>query len=707
MPTVAFVGNPNTGKTTLFNALTGLQQRTGNFPGVTVEKKVGRLRLGEREVELVDLPGTYSLAATSPDELVATDVLLGQQPGTDLPDAIVVIADAANIERNLYLITQVLECERPVVLALNMVDTADQKGLRIDTSKLGVLLGCQVVRTIANKARGLEELKTAISSALDEPGAQAGSQVKLGSAIEDAAQELTGFLRGFSSVLGRRAHRVEALRVLLDVGGETERRLIRALGPTLSAKLEELRQGVTDAGTELVIAEPEARYEYIDTVVRQVVKFDGQEDVHRSSASDRVDQFLTHPVGGTAVFLLLMAAVFQAIYTWSGPLMDFIDTSFGWFGEQVTALMPAGTLQSLVVDGVIAGVGGVVIFVPQIVILFGFIAILEDCGYMARAAFLMDRLMSWVGLSGRSFVPMLSSFACAVPGIMSARVIENRRDRFATILIAPLMSCSARLPVYTIMIAAFIPAKELFGGLLGLQALVLFSMYMLGMVVAVPVAWTLKRTLLKGDTPPFVMEMPGYKWPDIRTVVLRMLDRGKAFLLRAGTVILAMTVVVWALAYFPHPPEIADQYSTEEEIAGAYLRQSVLGQMGKFVEPAVRPLGWDWKIGMATLASFPAREVIIATLGTIYNLGGGEESQRLQEAMAAEAWPDGRPVFTPLVALSVMVFFALCCQCGATLAVMYRETGSWRWPLLAFTYMTTLAYLGALAVYQGGQLLGG
>ena len=429
-------------------------------------------------------------------------------------------------------------------------------------------------------------------------------------------------------------------------------------------------------------------------------------------------------------FLVLMATVFQSIYKWAAPLMDLIDGAFGWLGELASLLIPEGALQSLIVDGVIAGVGGVAIFLPQIVILFGFIAILEDCGYMARAAFLMDRLMSWAGLSGKSFVPMLSSFACAIPGVMATRVIENRRDRFTTILVAPLMSCSARLPVYTIMIAAFIPAKPVLG-FFGLQGVTLLAMYMVGIVVAIPVAWLFKKTILQGETPPFVMEMPPYKIPDLKTIILRMVDRGKRFLVDAGTIIFATTVLIWGLLYYPRPQSISDQYAQkaaeiqaqtlsqdqrEEQLnaninaeAGAFLRQSALGRIGKFIEPAVKPLGWDWKVGIAVIASFPAREVVVATLGIIYNLGSeeSEESENLRQKMRNATWDDNpnQKVFTPIVALSVMVFFALCAQCAATLAVIKRETGSWKWPIFTFGYMTILAYFVALVTYQIGNLL--
>ena len=420
-----------------------------------------------------------------------------------------------------------------------------------------------------------------------------------------------------------------------------------------------------------------------------------------------------------------MGVTFQSIFSWAVPFMDVLEGVVSKAGDWAGSLLPPGPLQSLLVDGVIGGVGAVVVFLPQIAVLFGLIALLEDSGYMARAAFLMDRVMAGFGLSGRSFIPLLSSFACAVPGIMAARTIDNRRDRIATILVAPLMSCSARLPVYVLFISAFIPAQTVWG-VVGLQGLTLFVMYALGLVVAPPVAWLLKRTMLSGEPVPFLMELPPFKIPAWRVVLFRMYDRSLAFLRRAGSIILATTILVWALSYYPHPESHPEPHSDpnradtsgqtaaaseavtiEHDVAGQRLRNSYLGRAGRAIEPFVTPLGWDWKIGMATLASFPAREVVIAALGTIYNLGAdqSEDSVELRDAMRAETWPDGRPVFTPLVAVSIMVFFALCCQCGATLATIKRETDSWGYPAFTFVYMTGLAYLAALAVYQIGSRL--
>jgi ferrous iron transport protein B len=454
--------------------------------------------------------------------------------------------------------------------------------------------------------------------------------------------------------------------------------------------------------------------------------------VRITTFSDKLDAVLTHKVYGAVVFALIMAIVFQAIYAWAEPLMQLTEAACAAVGEAAGAMLPEGMLRSLIVDGIIAGVGGVLVFLPQILILMMFIALLEDCGYMARAAFLMDKLLSRCGLSGQSFIPMLSSFACAIPGIMATRTIGNRRDRFTTILVAPLMSCSARLPVYTIMIAAFIPDRGLWwsNGIVNLQGLTLFAMYSLGIVVAVPVAWLLKRTLLRGDTPAFLLELPTYKWPQFRTVGQKVYRQGKEFVRRAGTIILAISIIVWALSYFPRSADITAQFDAERarleaaelnelerevrlreidaQESGVHLRNSYFGRMGLAIEPVVRPLGWDWRIGMATIASFPAREVVVATLGTIFFLGSDvdESSESLKSVLRDAERPEGGRLFSIPVALSIMVFFALCCQCGATLAIIRRETRSIRWPVFTFAYMTTLAYVAALVTYQMTVWLG-
>lgn len=718
---VAVIGNPNTGKTTLFNALTGLNQHVGNYPGVTVERKVGSTQLDENtRIELIDLPGTYSLAARSPDEMIAVDVLLGQQDGAPKIDAVLAIADASNPERNFYLISQLCELNMPVVVALNMMDVAESKGIRIDTKKLATSLGTRVVGICANKGQGLPELRAALKAALAEKKAPSGSLPAFPGSMTAEIDILTTELKEQVASLKREVNRLEALRILVDKGGYAEKRLANLLGENFHDDLDEHR--LRASKIPLPAEEVRVRYAWVKTVLSDALKRPAQPPPTRSDAIDKV---LTHWFSGTLIFTALMLVVFQSIFRWANPLMELISSGFDALSNFVGTHMADGALKSLICDGVIHGVGGVLVFMPQICILFGFIAILEDCGYMSRAAFLMDRLLSHAGLSGKSFIPMLSSFACAVPGVMATRTIENMRDRLTTILIAPLMSCSARLPVYTVMIAAFIPETDYFGGWISLRGLTLFAMYAVGLAVAVPVAWILKKTLLKGETPPFLIELPSYKTPGWRTVMLRVYDSGKAFVRRAGTIILAVSVVVWALSYFPHSSDVGAKFDKEREAvngssataeekekqlgeiemaeSGEYLRQSYFGRMGHAVEGVFTPLGWDWRISMAAMASFPAREVVVATLGTIFNLGKDQddESETLLAALKEATWENSdRKLFNVPVALSLMVFFALCSQCAATLATIKRETNTWRWPLFSFGYMTALAYFGAMLVYQ-------
>ena len=717
MRTLALIGNPNTGKTTLFNALTGLSQRAGNYPGVTVEHKVGTVTLdGEGALDLIDLPGAYSLAAHSPDEMLAIDVLLGQQQDAPPIDGILAVVDASNLRRNFYLVSQLAEIDLPLVVALNMGDIAIRRGIRIDASALSEALGAPVVPICAHRREGLDELRRTLADLSADPAPARPQRVDLPEQLQRATVEL-------QAVVTEPLSSVEALRALVDEDGYAERRLLTAsassaessAGDGIADRLRGLRTAGADSLSEL---ESNARYAWIDGLLSRALDQPNRLEGRRS---DRADRILAHRIFGVAIFVLVNVLVFEAIYTWSGPLMDSIDALFAACGDRAAALIPPGPLQSLVVDGLIAGVGGVLIFLPQIAILFFFIALLEDTGYMARAALLMDRLLTRVGLSGTAFMPLLSSFACAVPGIMATRTIEDRRDRFATILVAPLMSCSARLPVYVLFIGTFVPDRSLLGGVIGLQALTLFAFYCLGALVAIPVAWLLKRTLLKGDPPPFLLELPSYKTPDLRTVLLRVYHSSRAFVVRAGSLILATTIAMWALAYFPRSEVVIERHQIERQAvapealdalekhqAAELVENSYLGQAGHWVAPAVRPLGWDWRIGMAVIASFPAREVIISALGTIYSLGAGEDegSESLRATLAAATWPDGRPIYTLAVALSIMVFFALCAQCLSTLVVIKKETGSYGWSLFSFGYMTTLAYLGALATYQVGTALG-
>jgi ferrous iron transport protein B len=730
------VGNPNTGKTTLFNALAGMRQRVGNYPGVTVETKKGSMKVGDDLYDIVDLPGTYSLAPRSPDEMLAVDLITGQQATDAAPDVVIVIVDASNLERNLYLATQVMELGTPVVIALNMIDLAEGQGIQVDVDLLERQLGVPAVNTQANKGHGLDALKTAIRTAIGS--SPPGLHIPFPEPFE---HEVTSLAHAAPTPVADFLLR----RALLDAGGTAEERLCSLFGAAWLHHIVEARQRLTRAGYTLAALEARARYAWIRERVAGAIKRPEQRPLHWT---DRLDRVLTHRVWGTLIFMLLMFAVFEAIFTGARPFMNWISTAKDLTGELLRSSLPAGPLTSLLTDGILEGVGSVLVFLPQIIILFGFIAVLEDCGYMARAAFLMDKLMSRCGLSGKSFIPMLSSVACAVPGIMATRVIENRRDRLATILVAPLMSCSARLPVYTLMIGAFLTE----GFAWWVPGVTMFAMYAIGLITAPLVALLLKRTVLRGETPPFVMEMPLYKWPAVRVVCRRMADSGWAFVRRAGTVILAVMILVWALLYFPRTDshgayydarigamrrelaelsqrapgsrasgeldsQIAEKQAALDSLYGEWRRQSMLGRLGRAIEPAVRPLGWDWRIGMAALASFPAREVVVGTLGIIYNEGKIDTEEireaenisgtKLAQALRTATWEGNAalPVFTGPVALSIMVFFALCCQCASTLAVMRKETGSWSWPALTFVYMTGLAYGAALVVFQVGRLL--
>lgn len=725
--TVALAGNPNSGKTSVFNRLTGLTQKVGNYPGVTVERKVGRCWIGSQSFRVVDLPGTYSLAAKSPDEEVAVDVLLGAQDGEPRPDVVVHVVDACSLERGLYLLTQLLEIGLPVIVALNMVDLAEARGIRVDAARLSERLGVTVVPIQGHRGIGFEALRAAIARAVaSSPGAALDGSGPL--LAQRPWRQAVGFvLRELGPMVaerrGRKLEPAEALRALVDRGGRAERLLIDVASERGSAVLERARE-IVSAPEDLAAAETALRYAWIRERLEGCLS--GAPPV-QPTWTERVDRVLTHRVWGLAIFALIMLAMFEAVFAGARPAMDAIDFAISQLGSTVRAAVPPGALQSLLADGVIAGVGMVIMFLPQILILFLCIGILEDVGYMARAAFLMDRLLRSCGLSGRSFVPMFSGFACAVPAILGARVIEDRKDRLTTMLVTPLFSCSARLPIYSVFIGAFVPPRAVVPGFLDLQGLVLFSMYALGVIVAAGAAWVLRRTVLRSKHPVFIMELPSYKVPSASSVLIRLKGRAVEFLVRAGTVILAMAIVVWALAYFPRPGEIAREFQAARlraasELVGEereralerlrkleasrYLQESYLGRIGRAIEPVFSPLGWDWRIGVAVLASFPAREVFLSSLATTLEIEGDAEpeSLSLRAALKRATKPQGseggeeRPLFTVPVALSILVFFALCCQCGGTLVTLAREAGSWLWALFCFSYMTALAYSGAFLV---------
>lgn len=708
--TIAVIGNPNTGKSTLFSALTGMHARIGNYPGVTVEKKIGTIYHHGVTLNLVDLPGTYSLSPRSLDEMVSVDVLLGRQLDVGQIDAVLCIVDASNLERNLYVVSQVLDVGLPTVLVLNMWDVAHSRGIKIDVDALAQRLGIPVLTCEAHRRTNIEAIKSALVETSQQttrsplrlfPTEFYGEVEALRSHVSNGEKTLPDFLLE---------------RLLLDAGGYVEQWQSKQHASELPVQLTAARERLRACGCRIPAVEAKVRYAWARQLLTGIVQQPSERPV---TSSDKLDRFFTHKVWGLAAFCLIMLTVFLAIYVAAEPLMTLIEDGQGVIGDTVGNWIPNGPFRSLLVDGVIAGVGGVLVFIPQIALLFLFIAILEDCGYMARAAFLMDKLMVKIGLSGKSFVPLMSSFACAIPGIMATRVIENRRDRFVTILVAPLMSCSARLPVYVLLIGAFIP--DLWYG--ALRGLTLFAMTALGAIVAIPVAWILKKTLFKGETPPFVMELPSYKWPSPRIVLSRVYDRVMSFIVRAGTLIFATNVLIWATAYYPGDhseerrlqAEIASQEEQGNDAAALketvnresqrLLETSYLGRAGRAMEPVFLPLGWDWRIGVGVLASFPAREVIISTLGTIYSLGADvdAENQELRSALQAATWPDGRPIYTIPVALSVMVFFALCAQCASTLMIIRRETNHWGWAAFTFGYMTTLAYIGAWVTYYVGQ----
>ena len=653
--TIALAGNPNAGKTTLFNSLTGLKQKVANYPGVTVERKQGAWQLNGSAATLIDLPGLYSLDATSMDEQIARDVITGKISGVEKPDAIIAVVDATNLERNLYLVTQLFEFGVPVVVALTMIDAFEKQKHEIDITKFSELLGVPVVAVNAKSGRGRDELSKKIHT-----------------------------------VIARQP------KIPYELNGASE-----------------------NGGPHGKIF---ARYNFISNVVQESVKHN---DRHEHKVSEKIDRVLTHKIFGLVILIGVLLFVFQTIFSWASLPMDLLDQGFGAIGDFVRSEMPPGILTDLIVDGIIAGVGGVLVFLPQILLLFLFISLLEDTGYMARAAFLMDKLMSRVGLHGKAFLPLMSSFACAIPGIMATRTIENRRDRFATILIAPFMSCSARLPVYTLMIAAFFVGQTVFG-FISMAAVLMLSMYALGMLVAVAVAFILKRTILKAPPPPFIMELPPYRVPNFRTVFQNMLTRAWLFVKRAGTVILTISIILWALMYFPRSGQlpvasgqataasevetrpVGSVSTTEVQTESEQLKHSFAGKLGHAIEPVIKPLGFDWKVGVALIASFAAREVLVSTLSIIYNVGKdeNEQSQTLISAIKDAKTDDGAQAWTPLKALTLMVFFVLAMQCMSTLAIVRRETNSWRWPIFMTAYMTGLAYVAALLTYQGGTLLG-
>ena len=728
--TVVLTGNPNCGKTTLFNALTGLRARVGNYAGVTVERKEGALTGADprHPVVILDLPGTYSLSPQSPDEQIARDVLFQRVPEVPAPDLVVVVVDASNLQRNLYLATQVIELGYPTLLALNMVDVARDRGHEIDTEALSKALGVPVIPMVASQGDGLEALRQSIRSRASTPGTRHVIPREFNELPEAFGREAQALETALESHFPHRA-RLAAAEALLILGDE---RSLASDAPSAGSRYPEAlidlvkaaRSRLEAAGVDWRSVAIEARYARLFAIEQHVTREIAPPE---EPLSDRIDRIVTHRVWGLLIFVAVMAVMFQSIFWLAKYPMDGIEAAVDALAGWVGSTMPPGDLNDLITRGAIAGVGSVVVFLPQICLLFLFIGLLEDTGYMSRAAFLMDRLMSRVGLHGKSFIPMLSSFACAIPGIMATRTIETRVDRLATILVAPLMSCSARLPVYTVLIAACIPQRN------GWPGLTLLMMYLLGIVGALGMAWIFKKTLLRGEPPMLILELPPYKRPMPGAVLRQMWDRSRLFLRRAGTVILGINILLWFLATYPRPAEVERRFEQqralwkqtasnpptpeqaealqrlEQEESGERLRQSFAGRMGRAIEPVLKPLGFDWKIGIGIVTSFAAREVFVSTLSIVYNAGTGDEgdsSTSLAKVMQSERREDGRPMYTPLTGLTLMVFYVFAMQCVSTVAVVRRETNSWKWPLFQTVYMTSLAWILAFVTHQVGTRLG-
>jgi len=837
--TVALAGNPNSGKTTIFNALTGLRQKVANYPGVTVEKKTGRCKLPDgRWIDVIDLPGTYSLISRSPDERVAMEVVRGLRKDTATPDVIIVVVDASNLQRNLYLVSQLIELGRPLVVALNMMDVAERRGIHVSPLKLQQQLGVPVVPIVGHKRKGVEELKrtiaeakvapmpnwplpeamkeelsvvggglaiidsqtTASSPSAGTPGElEARGSVSTGNPLLDPPPEYRG--RGQETVAPRswicrgpddirRLDRYQAIAERLLIGDRADDIEEFAKRQPISDLLQSAMSRLNELGIDPMQADVEAHYRWIESVAagatasleelaamgnvatkRDVLAY---ESAKQLTLTEQVDRIFVHKIWGLLIFAAIMGALFVSIFWLAQPIMDALKSGVDWAGSLAASRLTEGPLKDLIVKGIFAGVGAVIVFVPQIALLFLFLAILEDSGYLARAAFLMDRVLSKVGLHGKSFIPLLSSFACAIPGIMATRTIENRKDRLATIFVAPFMSCSARLPVYTLLIGTFFAA---YGPLR--QAGIMLALYALGIVAAAGTAWLFKRSMLKGPKAAFILEMPTYKLPQASQIARHVYTNTKEFLTKAGTTIFCLSVVLWALTYYPRLPKSGEDaikapYSlianpvfavdgrdrprlpTNEEVmavrgstydllhsvgrawtekhnevtrhggwdasqiphwtdfvnaqadkavASEQLRHSFAGRFGHAIEPAIKPLGYDWKMGVGLVGAFAAREVFVSTMGIVYSVGDTEESGTtdLSGAMRNDRYASGQPVWTPVVAVSLLVWFVLAMQCMSTLAIVRRETAGWKWPIAMLVYMNALAYVVALVVYQIGS----
>lgn len=680
--TVALAGNPNSGKTTLFNALTGARQHVGNYPGVTVEKKEGFRDYQDHEIKFVDLPGTYSLTAYSVEEIVARNFIIEEHP-----DVVVHVVDSSNLERNLYLAVQLIEMGTPLVLAFNMSDVAKQRGYEIDVEKLSELIRCPIVETVGNKRKGLNQLLQVIVETAAQTGSETvGAVIHYGPEIERELEQIAKRVDQEHELVKKYGKHWLSLKLLeqdkeiLDKGHTEE------VIQTVAGAIERIQKHFGDE-PEIVIAD--RRYGFISGACTESLQ---QSSESRHSASDIADMIILNRLLGLPIFALLMYGVFKLTFWLGDPFMGWIESGFEWLGGCVTGLWPQGSdsaLQSLLVDGVIGGVGGVIVFLPNILLLFLAIAVLEDSGYMARAAFLMDRIMHKIGLHGKSFIPMLIGFGCSIPAMMGTRILENRRSRFTTLMVIPLMSCGARLPIYALIIPAFFAPKW--------HGLMLWLIYVIGILLAIVCAKLLRKTLFKGETIPFVMELPPYRIPTLRGVLMHMWQRGGLYLKKAGTVILAISVILWALTSYPIIGDDKLVGLNEEQVMDAQLRYSVAGRIGSAMEPVIHPMGFDDKIGTALIGALAAKEVFVAQLGIVYSMGeADEESQTLRDKLKQN--------YTPLQGFCIMLFTLISAPCIATLAVCKRETNSWKWALFQFVGLTVIAYAITTVVYQVGKL---
>ncbi len=690
---IAIAGNPNSGKSTIFNALTGLHQKVANYPGKTVEKHMGVLQDNpDGNIRVIDLPGTYSLNPHSPDEAIARDVLMGWSDDTPRPGLIVAVVDAGNLERNLFHVTQLLSLGIPVVVALNMMDACRASGIKIDVAKLEQRLGVPVVPTVGSRRVGIAKLKARILSALKQPSIPR-SVVQIPDAAAREVDRLAARLQAHELATAESA-RGAALRAICTENSFSHPRFAAARD-TLKTAILAARDNLAQAGFVWYAIEAEAGYQWIETLMAEVRNVREA----RLTFGERADYWLTHRIAGPAFLGLIVLMIFASIFAFARPPMDWIKRLFGDLAALVMNAIPAGPLQSLLADGVITGVGSILVFLPQIMMLFFFIAILEDSGYTARAALIMDRIMGRVGLHGRAFIPLFSSFACAVPGVMATRMIDNARDRLLTIFVAPFMCCSARWPVYLLLTGAVIP-NTIVLGFIPLPAIVIVSMILLGIAAAVLTAALFNRTILKGVASAPALELPRYRRPRLRMVLQTMWERSLLFVKKAGTVILAMSVIMWALTNYPHRPDAEP---------GQQIKESFAGTVGRVIEPVIAPIGFDWRIGVSILSSFVAREVFVSSMATLYgtNMSDPHRAADLQAHLRSERDPEtGLPFFTPLRALSIMIFYVLSMQCVSTIAVVRRETNSWKWTLFQLGYMTGLAWIACFVLWQGGRLLG-